>query len=120
MCDTSIDKLKCGRRYDNLPIVRHYYFYFAHEYTNASWKNIGRIVGRNHATAMYGVAKIKELLSVKQYTEIIETYYKIKSEIHEKIGTKYKNSKMSIIGRLELIENEMYMLEMEKTELLNK
>jgi chromosomal replication initiation ATPase DnaA len=64
--------LKNRNRFNKSVCIRHYFSYFVHENFKLTLQDIGKFLGKDHATIIYSIRKHHELSRYKDYKESIE------------------------------------------------
>jgi len=64
--------LKERNRSKELVSLRHYFSYFVRENFKLTLQDIGRLLGKDHATIIYSIRKHHEFSRYKDYKEVIE------------------------------------------------
>ena len=84
---TGLDLKKKTRKQPYI-FARAYFYYFARENTNCSFAEIGRFVGKNHATVLHGIKIYRMNLNIKREKDVINKikwslpdFYEINREI---------------------------------------
>jgi chromosomal replication initiation ATPase DnaA len=65
-------ELKNRERYNKAVCIRHYFSYFVRENFKLTLQDIGKFLGKDHATIIYSIRKHHELSRYKDYKEVIE------------------------------------------------
>ena len=64
--------LKNRERYNKAVCIRHYFSYFVRENFKLTLQDIGKLIGKDHATIIYSIRKHHEFSRYKDYKESIK------------------------------------------------
>ena len=92
--------------------LRALYFYLCREYTNTSFEEIGKLVNRDHSTAVYGVKLFEQAYSYEY--SIRELYDDFVSEHTDKA----KKVKLKVSELVDELKKQIEQLQIENTRLM--